>query len=187
MMQNNIFKYLFVSLTLLALSSFISSCESKFKEIQRFHTVSFFPASEAEEIRMQYIDSGRVKAILTGKKMLDYSNVAYPFTEFPEGAHLTFFDNSRNKNTVVADYAISYTKTELIDLKGNVVITMHDGKKLESDQLYYDQKNEWLYTEGKYKASTDKDNFTQGIRIDFDSKLNTIKAKNSYAESLQNE
>lgn len=186
-MQNNRFKSPLAVLAFLVLGFCTFSCESKFKEIQRFHTVTFFPAGEVENIHLQYIDSGKVKAILVGKKMLDYSNVAYPFTEFPEGAHLTFFDNNHNKNTVVADYAISYSKTELIDLRGNVVITMHDGKKLESDQLYYDQKNEWLYTEGKYKASTDKDNFTQGIRIDFDSKLKTIKAKNSYAESLQND
>lgn len=174
------------TLLIAIISISLFSCESKFKEIQNFNKVSFFPASEVENMRGQYIDSGRVKAILVSPKMLDYSNVKYPFTEFPKGIHLTIFDQDNNKNTVVADYAIRYTKTDLIDLQGNVVITTHDGKKLNSDQLYYDQKNEWFFTEGKYKASTDSENFTRGIGVDFDTKMTKVKATDSYAESVKN-
>lgn len=174
------------TLLIAIISISLFSCESNFKEIQNFNKVSFFPASEVENMRGQYIDSGRVKAILVSPKMLDYSNVKYPFTEFPKGIHLTIFDQDNNKNTVVADYAIRYTKTDLIDLQGNVVITTHDGKKLNSDQLYYDQKNEWFFTEGKYKASTDSENFTRGIGVDFDTKMTKVKATDSYAESVKN-
>lgn len=162
----------------------ISACNNDLKQIQQFNQISFFPVGEAENIHLQYVDSGKVKAILIGPKMLDYSNVANPFTEFPEGVHVTFFDQDNQKSIVVADYAISYTSTELIDLRGDVVITTQDGKKLETDQLYYDQKNDWLYTLGKYKASQDKDNFTQGVGLDFNSKLDIVKAQNSYAESI---
>lgn len=173
---------------LILLSAFIAftSCESKFKEIQGFNKVSFFPASEVQNMRGQYVDSGKVKAILVSKKMLDYSNVKYPFTEFPEGIHLTIYDADKNKNIVIADYAIRYTKTDLIDLQGNVVITSHDGKRLTADQLYYDQKNEWFFTEGKYTASTDAENFTKGVGVDFDSKMSKVKATNSYVESVKN-
>ncbi|WP_410881677.1 LPS export ABC transporter periplasmic protein LptC [Myroides sp. DW712] len=165
-----------------------TACESNFRDIQKIHDKApFYPAGIAEHMRGQYIDSGRVKAILVSDKMLDYSTVKYKFTEFPEGIHLTFFDNDNNKNTVVADYAIQYTATELIDLRGNVVITTYDNKKLESDQLYYNQKLDWFYTNGKYKASTDLENFTQGVGVDFDGKLNVIKARNSYAESIKKE
>ena len=58
---------------------------------------------------------------------------------------------------------------------------------MEADQLYYDQKRDWFYTNGRYKASSNKDNFTQGIGVDFDGQLNIIKARNSYAESLKND
>ncbi|KUF42015.1 LPS export ABC transporter periplasmic protein LptC [Myroides marinus] len=177
-------KLLGVFLTIIVTTT-LFSCESKFKEIQNFNKSKFFPASEVENMRGQYIDSGKVKAILVSPKMLDYSNVKYPFTEFPKGIHLTIFDKENKKNTVVADYAIRYTKTDLIDLQGNVVITTHDGKKLNSDQLYYDQKNEWFFTEGKYLASTDSMNFTRGVGVDFDSKMTKVKATNSYAESLK--
>lgn len=165
----------------------LSSCNNDLKDIRAFNQTSFFPVGEAQNIYLQYVDSGKVKAILVGEKMLDYSNVSNSFTEFPQGVHVTFFDKDNNKNTVRANYAKQYTITELIDLQGDVVITTYDGRKLEADQLYYDQKNDWFYTLGKYKASTDKDNFTQGIGVDFDSQLKVIKAKNSYAESVKKE
>lgn len=174
----------FFGLALLALVSV--NCESKFKEISNIHTKAvFLPDGIAENINLQYLDSGKVKAVLLSEKMLDFSKAKYAFTEFPDGIHLTFFDNNNNKNTVISDYAISYSTTELIDLRGNVVITTHDNKKLEADQLYYDQKRDWFYTTGRYKASTDKENFTQGVGVDFDGKLSVIKARNSYAESLK--
>lgn len=163
----------------------LTACESNFKKIHQYNTTTFFPIGTIDTMYGQYIDSGKVKAILISPKMLDYTNVKNQFNEFPEGIEVIFFDKDNNKNTVVADYAIRYALTGLIDLQGNVVITMHDGKKLESDQLYFDQKNDWLFTEGKYKASENKDNFIQGTGIDFDSKLLTIKTRNSYVENLK--
>lgn len=173
---------LFLSIVIICIG-----CEDNFKNIQDFNKTTFFPVGEAQNIYTQYIDSGRIKAILVSPQMFDYSNVYNSYIEFPSGVSLTLYDEFKNENTVEADYAISYNKTELIDLRGNVVITTHQGRKLEADQLYYDQKNDWFYTLGKYKASTDNDNFTQGIGVDFDSKLNTVKAQNSYAESIKKE
>lgn len=164
---------------------FALSCDNNFKDIQRINKISFYPSGEAQNIVLNYVDSGKTKAILKSEKMLDYQQVRFPFTEFPDGIHLTFFDELHNKNIVISDYAISYTATELIDLRGNVVITTHDGNVLESDQLYFDQANNWIYTEGAYKISDKDKSFTQGIGLDSDGSFKIIKAKNSYAESIK--
>ena len=127
------------------------SCESDLKKVQKLSETSFIPTGEADSINLKYTDSGKIKSILKSPKMLDYSNIQNAFTEFPKGIHLTLMDEKGNKSTVVADYAISYKKTEIIDLQGNVIITSHDGKKLETSQLYFDQKNEWFFTEKLFK------------------------------------
>lgn len=80
--------------------------------------------------------------------MLDYSSLKFPYTEFPKGLNVTLFDENGSQNFVEADYAISYKKTNIIDLQGNVVIRSNDGKRLETNQLYFDQTNQWFYTEG---------------------------------------
>jgi len=39
-----------------------------------------------------------------------------------------------------------YSQTDLIDLKGNVVLTTAANDTLFTDQLFYDQEKEWLFT-----------------------------------------
>ena len=56
------------------------------------------------------------------------------------------FDDDNNKNTVISDHAIMYDQTGLIDLQGNVVLTTSTNDTLFTEQLFYDQKKEWLFT-----------------------------------------
>jgi LPS export ABC transporter protein LptC len=143
------------------------SCESNFKDVQRINTVAFSPVGQTENINLKYTDSGKVKAILVSPLMLDYSNLQYGFNEFPKGVNVTLLDESSKKSYVVSDYAITYAKTDIIDLQGNVKITSNDGKVLQTDQLYYDQKNEWFYTEKKFKFTDGEGGYLEGPGIDF--------------------
>ena len=107
---------------------------------------------------------------------MDYSNITNPFTEFPKGIHVTLYDNKGNTTTVVADYAISYKKTEIIDLQGNVIISSQNGKKLETSQLYFDQKNEWFFTEKKFKFTSPK-GVSYGEGIDFSKDFKKVNSQ----------
>ena len=156
-----------ICLLLAALTLLLFSCESNFKEVQRINIVGFNPAGITENINLKYTDSGKVKAIMLSPLMLDFSNLEFGFNEFPKGVNVTLLD-ANNKNTVViSDYAITYAKTDIIDLQGHVKITAADGQVLTTDQLFYDQKNEWFYTEKNFKF-TDKDgSYLQGPGLDF--------------------
>lgn len=153
-------------LSIFLLVSF-SSCESNFKDIQRINNVYFNPIGESENINLKYTDSGRVKVVLVSPLMMDYSNLEYGFNEFPKGVHLTIYDEKNQKNFVVSDYAITYSKSDIIDLQGNVKITSFDSKVLETDQLYYDQKNEWFFTEKYFKFTDGDGGYLEGPGIDF--------------------
>lgn len=72
--------------------------------------------------------------------MLDYSSVEFPFTEFPKGIDVTLYDKKQKRTFIVANYAVSYKKTGIIDLQGKVKITSEAGQMLETEQLYFDQK-----------------------------------------------
>ncbi|MFN7100949.1 MAG: LPS export ABC transporter periplasmic protein LptC, partial [Flavobacterium sp.] len=149
------------------------SCESDIKKVQQLSETSFIPTGEADTINLKYTDSGRIKSILKSAKMLDYSGITNPFTEFPKGIHVTLLDEKGNTTTVVADYAISYKKTDIIDLQGNVTISSQNGKKLETSQLYFDQKNEWFYTERRFTFSSPKGS-SAGQGIDFSKDFKVI-------------
>lgn len=150
------------------------SCQNNFKEVQQIGVLENEPVGIAEGINLKYTDSGKVQAHLISKKMVDYSNLDFSFSEFPEGMTLNLFDNKGNKTTIVSDYAVVYDKTGLIDLQDNVVLTTHDGKKLNAEQLYFDQNKEWLFTNKPVKF-TDNDQIINGKGFDSNMDFTTAR------------
>ena len=161
---------------------FLQSCESNLKDVQRIYKTSFVPTGEADSINLKYTDSGRVKSILQSLKMIDYSTAKNPFVEFPKSVLVTLIDANGNKTTVIADKAISYKKTEVIDLIGNVKIQTYDGKILETNQLYFDQKNEWFFTEEAFTFRDADGSFLQGLGIDFSKDFKIFNMQNNNGE-----
>jgi LPS export ABC transporter protein LptC len=153
-------------LLLCAATLFLVSCGDNIDEVRKINIKELNPMGEAQDFNLKYTDSGKIKAILKSPQMLDFSHLEFPFTEFPKGIKVTIYDDQANQSVVVSNYAISYSGSNIIDLRGKVKITTHDGKMLETEQLYYDQKNEWFFTQKAYKF-TDKGNVINGIGIDF--------------------
>lgn len=160
-------------------------CESNFKEVQKINYSEFTPSGEASDFNLKYTDSGRIKSILVSPKMLDYSNVEFPFTEFPKGIDVTLYDVKGKKTFVKSDYAVSFAGTDVIDLQGHVKITTEAGQLLETEQLYFDQKNEWFFTEKKFKFTGPKGvSFGEGIDFSKDFKIvNSQKIKGEIEQS----
>jgi len=73
-------------------------------------------------LKLIYTDSAKVKAILYSDLNKDFTNQSFPYSEFPEGVKITFYDNDLNETIVTSDYAITYNKTNIVNLIGNVVI-----------------------------------------------------------------
>ncbi len=162
----------------------LQSCESNLKDVQRIYKTSFVPTGEADSINLKYTDSGRVKSILQSLKMIDYATAKNPFVEFPKAVLVTLIDANGNKTIVVADKAISYKKTEVIDLIGNVKIKTYDGKVLETNQLYFDQKNEWFFTDEAFIFKEADGSFLQGIGIDFSKDFKIFNMQNNNGEKI---
>ncbi len=162
----------------------LQSCESNLKDVQRIYKTSFVPSGEADSINLKYTDSGRVKSILQSLKMIDYATAKNPFVEFPKAVLVTLIDANGNKTIVLADKAISYKKTEVIDLIGNVKIKTYDGKVLETNQLYFDQKNEWFFTDEAFIFKEADGSFLQGIGIDFSKDFKIFNMQNNNGEKI---
>jgi LPS export ABC transporter protein LptC len=132
------------------------SCTNDFGEVQKIGVLQNQPIGEAENIDLKYTelkaDTTEVKLLanLLSPKMLDYSNRAFAFSEFPEGIELKVYNDDGNKTTITSEYAIFYTETDLIDLRGNVVIATHLKDTLFTEQLYYNQKLEWVFTNERF-------------------------------------
>ena len=178
LLRNNFYNIV----TVFAVTIFFS-CQSNFKEIQRLNTSDIFPSGIAEGFNLTYTESGKVRAILASPLNNDFSNQEFPYQEFPTGVKVDFYDDKNNKSTITADYGIIYSATNLIDLRGNVVLQTHDGKKLETPQLFWDEKNEWVFTEKNY-IFTSPDLNMSGVGIDFDKEFKQVNSHNNSGSAV---
>jgi LPS export ABC transporter protein LptC len=162
------------------------SCEGNLGEIQKLNISKKSPVGIARDFKMTYTDSAKVKAIITAPVHRDFSNQSFQYQEFPEGLNVDFFDDQNNKSIVTANYGIIYSNTNLVELIGDVVLKTHDGKKLEAPQLYYDQKNEWIFTEKNY-TFTSEDLNMKGIGIDFNKDFTKVNSHRNKGSALVKE
>ncbi|MBC7440535.1 MAG: LPS export ABC transporter periplasmic protein LptC [Flavobacterium sp.] len=167
-------KKIFSFFCLVLVFAMSTACESNLKEVQKSTFSEFSPSGEADSLTLKYTDSGKIQAVLETSKMKDFGSVIFPFTEFPKGILLTLYDKNAKKTYVKSDFATQYKLSEIIDLRGNVKITSDQGAFLETQQLYYDQKNEWFYTEKFFKLTDPKNGNTSGEGVDFNKDFTII-------------
>ncbi|MDX1753210.1 MAG: LPS export ABC transporter periplasmic protein LptC [Salinimicrobium sediminis] len=137
----------FTGIVTILFVTMLFSCEGNLKGVRQMEMPEDAPQAIGQGINLKYTDSGRVVATLKSEKMKDYSNKNFPYREFPEGLMVEFYDDERKKNTVTANYGVIYNETGLIDLQGNVVVITSDSTELTADQLYWDQTNNWVFTD----------------------------------------
>ncbi|NGY38647.1 LPS export ABC transporter periplasmic protein LptC [Flavobacterium sp. XN-5] len=162
--------------TVFTVTLFFLGCESNFKEVQKINFTEFTPSGDADKVNLKYTDSGLIKVVLLSPKMLDFATVDFPFTEFPKGIDVTLYDEKGKTTRVTSNYAISYKITGIIDLQGKVKIVSEKGQMMETEQLYYHQKNEWFFTEKKFKF-TDIKGSSNGQGIDFSKDFKIINSQ----------
>ncbi len=165
------------------------SCEDNSKALSEINFDSQDPVGTATKIRMVYTDSAKVQAILTAPIHIDYNNLSFQYSEFPEGLKVVFFDDEGNQNEVLANYGVIYEATQLVDLKGNVRLISHDGSILTTQQLYWDSAQEWLFTEEPFTFE-DKDYNFDAVRLDTNkdfSKFQTGKLIGTVVVSTEND
>lgn len=164
------------------------SCKNNFKEVQQIGVLQNQPIGEAKNIDLRYTEAddtiGVVIANLKSPKVLDYSNRGFSFSEFPDGVNLSLYDENGDKNVILADYAIVYNKTDLIDLQGNVILITPQNDSLFADQLYYDQKQEWLFTNQKVRLKSATSNNGRGNIFDSDTKFKNYTIQDGSGDML---
>ena len=64
-----------------------------------------------------------------------------------------------------------FNETDLVDLKGDVKIVGSDGSTFYGDQLYWDQKAKWIFTDNAFRTNLKNNNRTSGKILDSNEKL----------------
>lgn len=141
--------------TILIVAMFFS-CGNDMKEVQDFLAEKNLPIGTASNVHLIHTDSGKVKTILISPVMHDFSNRKdHPYTLFPDGIKIISLDEFGDSIVLTADYSVTYSKTNISEVKENVVVRNPAANtKLMTSQLFWDSKEHYIYTEKDFTLIT---------------------------------
>ena len=156
MLSSNTILKISVGISMLTL---IFSCKNDIKEVRDFLADENLPIGVAENINTVYKDSGQITTKLLSPLLYDYSNRdRHPYSEFPQGLHITKIDENRDSITVDGDYAITYSKTNIAEIRKHVIIVNYTNNyKLKTEQIFWDQNLHYFVTEKPFTLYTPTD------------------------------
>lgn len=98
-----------------------------------------------------------------------YEYAREPYMEFRRGVDVTTYDSlNAMKSNLIADYAIFLEKQQLWEAKGNVVAINASGEKLETQQLFWNQKTGRVYSNVDSKVTQPGGNVVVGEGFESD-------------------
>ncbi|WP_424002812.1 LPS export ABC transporter periplasmic protein LptC [Maribacter sp. IgM3_T14_3] len=193
MKQTHNFKSIAVVCTMAML---FLSCQDDYKRVGDEAAKKVYPRSVAENFSGTYTESPeklgseelgstKVLAVISGPIRNDFDQLSFPYQTFPEGLLVEIFNEKNEKTTIEADFGVLYSKTSIVDLRGNVLIKSDDGKKLATSQLYYDRGNEWAFTQEKFTfTNPDDGTVMDGEGMDIQKDLKFLNAHKTYGLML---
>jgi len=159
---------------------FMASCGKENKEVVE---VTFNPENtytlRTTDVSSLISDSGITRYRMNAKEWLVFGKAKEPYSYFPQGVYVEKFDSLFNvEASVKADTAYYWDKKGLYKLIGHVSILSQEGKKLDTSILYFDQKEDQIYTD-EYFELEEGDKIITGIGFKSNQNMTKYKIFNS--------
>jgi LPS export ABC transporter protein LptC len=124
---------------------------------------SSLPKLHATEITTVISDSGVTRYRISAPIWNVYDKARQPYWEFPLGIHFEKFDaNLKVDANIHSQYARFNENEQLWELKGKVRSTNLQGELFETEQLFWNQREERFYSDSLIKI-TQKSHIITGI------------------------
>ena len=169
--------------TAAAVAFVVYSCKGKLAEAEVLNLAET-PVQVVDDMFMQQTENGMVKMRAEAPRMEKYEKDSLDYELFPEGFFVYGFDETGKLETeIVADNA-RHQKfedgRESWEAFGNVVVkNLINQEVMETDTLYWDQKNEKIYTHC-YVRMYSPDGFMQGYGMESDQRARSTILFNNF-------
>jgi len=120
------------------------------------------------DVEILYSEEGKMRVQLEGPLLLRHKTKD-PFTEFPGGITVTFFDQSQNPTSkLTAKYAIRREKNKETVVRDSVIwYNIHKKEQLETEELIWNEKTKKIYSDKFVKITTETESiFGEGFEAD---------------------
>ncbi len=143
------------SIMAIAMVLFLFSCTNDPQEVKKILIPQDLPMEITEDLDLSYSDSGFVRLNLQAPLAEYYPNLEEPERRFPEGIDVKFFDSfGKEESRLQADYAVQFLNMGLWQATGNVIFLNRKGEQLNTEELFWNEKTEKIYSDVFVRLST---------------------------------
>lgn len=137
-----------VTVFLSVMAFFFISCKEEVKSTVDLHyDADKVPSLNTDSVTMLISDSGLIRYKVIAKTWEIFDRAKDPHWFFPDGLYVEQFDTIFSiVATVKADTAWNFTSKKLWQLKGHVVIRNKLGETFKSEELFWDQRQQKVYS-----------------------------------------
>jgi len=133
------------------------SCTNDPKLVQEFVIDKQLPIEKIKGAELLHTENGKVKVRLIASRIERFQDIQ-PALIFSDHLEVYFYnDYSELQSTLMADYASIDEESKIMLAQNNVVLISSDRKKLETDELVWDENKNKIYTDKKVKITTGKE------------------------------
>ena len=144
------------SIIVLLGATMLLACKNDIKEVNALAEREKRPDMTGENLELVYSDSARIKYRVLAPEYIKVNREKEKYEEFPKGIHVLSYDPAGKMiGSIKAKYAKKLEDEMLWEARNEVVIINAEGKKLETELLYWDMKKELIYSDRYVKLSAD--------------------------------
>jgi len=133
------------------------SCTNDPKLVQDFVSDKEQAIEQIKEAELVHTENGKIKVRILADKIERFQK-QQPGLIFSEKIEVYFYNySSELQSTLMANDASIDEDKKIMLAQNNVVLTSSDNKKLETDELIWDEKQNKIYTDKKVKITTGKE------------------------------
>lgn len=146
-----------VALLLAVSAILLFSCKSE-QEVKE-DDVQNMLTQQSENLTLIYSQNGNLSYRFETPLLERYQLAHEPYMEFRKGVKVETYNDSTHRvdATLTANYAIFLENQQLWEAKGNVIATNATGQKLETEQLFWNQKSGRIYSNVDSKVTQGED------------------------------
>jgi len=171
------------SIVILSGITMLLSCENSMKEVQSLTSNQNIPLQTGKEVEYIFTDSTRIQYRAYAVEFIETETEDGKINEFPKGGKIISYDTDETIAwQIEANYAKNYGSEELWELRNNVVAHSDDGKTINTELLYWDQKKKLIYSNQYTTVTTEDGQVIEGTSFTSDEEMNEIRMKDLKGE-----
>ena len=154
-LKRNIHFYITTTLILVVVLFFMGACKKNEPDkIEAIKDRSAIPIIHATEITTLISDSGVTRYRISAPNWDDFDKSSQPYWEFKDGIHLEKFNlDLKVDANIHSQYARFNKNDQLWELRGKVKATNLQGELFETEQLFWNQREERIYSDSLIKIT----------------------------------